>query len=184
MKHLLALSIFSLVLFSCKKSTPPEPAKSQFYVLTPSQTGENVLVFKIGDATHIYSGTPTYFNDNGVKYSLAVSKGVSEGIVIYADNTNYNDGLMLFANINDESQPPNTPIIGKKYHLSTNTHFHSFYYTGQGNDDETYNSNDSLSTITFTRFDDKVIAGTFEFHSKTNNGKEIDLLDGFFDIPR
>lgn len=185
MKYLLVLLIVSQLL-SCKKAkdNPPAPVIDTSSTYWPTQNGANRLVFKKDKSYHIYSGTRTLLSDNGVVSFLIKNPDGTNGIRIMADDKKYDDELTLFVTVVSETNKENIPVIGHRYNLSRNIYDYSVYYTGNGSDDQRFRSNDSLSTITFTRFDDKVIAGTFEFHSVTNKGKTVDLTEGYFDIPR
>lgn len=187
MKQLLVLSVFLTLFFSCKKAKVSEPALPQVYVPTPrvpTQTGENVLSFKIDGVTHIYSGTPSYFNVNGINGFIMQYPDETKGIEIYATSTAYNDRLSLIVNVLSETNQNSIPTIGVKYFLTRNHYSYSYYMPSYGGNESEYMPIDSLSSITFARFDDKVIAGTFEFHSYGNKGKTVDLTEGYFDIPR
>ncbi|MCD6065065.1 MAG: hypothetical protein K0R82_2976 [Flavipsychrobacter sp.] len=106
----------------------------------------------------------------------------SRTVEIYADGTElYRDGIDMHINVTSETA--NIPLTNKKYKISDN---HPYRYS-QYNIDSSYKTywvDSTRSYMIFTRFDNTVGAGTFEYHGFDKNNDTVHITEGFFDIVR
>lgn len=179
MKNVTFIALAFLSILACKKPTndpAKDPEKPQ-----QTQTGADILWCKVNGTPHLYKVKPTTFKDNGVHaYQLKFADS-SVVIEIFANDSKYGDGLDMYINVTGESTK--TPSTNTNYKISDNhPHRYSDYYKSDGSDSYKVDSNSSY--ITFTRFDNTVAAGTFEYHGFNKNNDTVHITDGFFDIVR
>jgi hypothetical protein len=87
--------------------------------------------------------------------------------------------IILYARFSQHSKRADgKPLLGTKYYLDRGGRDRSTYTIPDGG---TFVADTTLSYIMFTRFDDSIVAGTFEFHGQNQNTC-TDITDGFFDV--
>lgn len=155
---------------SCKKKATDKPADS------PTQTGSNVVHYKIRGTAHIISGKGGAFGDQGV--TAGTTSGSTDTFTFLStynrDGYIYDD-LQLFVKTT-------APMLNVQYPVN--------YIKGQSGQSEYYDGTERYyadmqsSYVIFTRYDEAVISGSFYFVGLTVNGKTVTLSDGWFDIQR
>ncbi len=75
------------------------------------------------------------------------------------------------------------PVVGVKYYLaeSIGGSFISEYILTSSEDHPFY-SDTTLSYLIFSKLQDSIVAGTFEFHGINDSNQRVDITKGFFDI--
>ena len=179
LSFILLITLFSLT--ACKKdkkdtdNTPEKPAQTQ--------TGVNILWCKVNGEAHEYRHKKTYMNDNGVNYLIPHFPDGRMAIQVIADDRKYNDMLNLVVNVVSELNMGNIPILNHQYMIVNQPPWrYSYYATGNGNNE--YWVDSTISTMAFTRFDDEVVSGTFEYHGVNDNNDTVHITEGFFDMKR
>jgi hypothetical protein len=162
-RHCIYLLGFALVFAACKKddNTPEIPP--------PTQTGQNVIWCKIDGELQSYSGKINAFRNQGVKATFPF--GAQEVYIKGIDRTkngSYNDIVILASTENMELNKPRKMVTASPGSRSYYEN-HGYYYALDN------------ATITFTKFESTLIAGTFEMHCK-NDSQNIHITEGWFDI--
>jgi hypothetical protein len=179
MKNLLFLAVFILTITGCKKEEDKKPKMP-----APTQTGANVLAFKVNDEVHIYKGKKTYFDDNGVLARITSMIDETFRIEIVADDGKYNDALRMWVQV-PETADVTPPDLNKSYSLSNSTAKSYYDVNANGGPDvNSYVADVTRCMVIFTRFDDKVMAGTFTYYGINEKNETISLTEGVFDIAR
>lgn len=132
-----------------------------------SSSGKNVLGCKVNGQVHLYSGIRTLSNDNGVDYF----NGNTE-ISVDADNSSYNDYMrILFYHLNNLS-------VGTTYYFTNDSISYATYLIGNGSQSYTTGS----GYVKFTRLDNMVAAGIFEYTAYSITGDSVKVTEGRFDV--
>jgi hypothetical protein len=164
---------FSLLLFAnCSKSN------NSNVLPAATQSGQNIVAFTINGAVHIYTGKTIFNNPAGVDFEYIPSLPC---LAIEAINkAKYNDDLGV-------SIAFVLPVIGMNYKIS-NSGCGGSYSSYDNYTDISYPQYiiDTInSTLTFTRFDGLVAAGTFNLITlKDSVHTNTYTIQGFFDISR
>lgn len=179
MKKIAFIALAILSMLACKKPTndpTKDPEKPQ-----QTQTGADILWCRVNGTPQLYKGKPTAIRHNGVHAYKQKYADSSVFIIIRGEDSKYSDGLDMCINVTLEAA--NTPVVNKKYRIADGLpYIYSQYYTI--NDNKAYRVDSNSSHIIFTRFDETVAAGTFEYHGINKDNALIHITEGFFDIVR
>jgi hypothetical protein len=167
---------FFLFSLGCKKTfeEPVVPTKPQ--MPTRTESGANVVAFKLNTIVHIYKGKPTYFHEDGVRFGK-YQVGADLFIKVNADNSKeYKDNISMFIYTLE-------PEIGKEYSFYTSeTSKHYGEYMIGENKNSIFTTRDNSGYIKFSRYDSIVAAGIFGFKAYSPEEKMVEITEGFFDI--
>jgi hypothetical protein len=153
------------VTLGCKKDKMPKPTRD----------GTNKIACKVNGDVVIFSGKCSFMTPLCVSLDIRgfPAPDTTKGISLHAngeDNLSFN----FYLDIED-------PVIGKLYEMT----YHYPYENSFCNLAKVkYYVDTALSSVTFSRFDDKVRAGYFQFVGISKEGNMVQITEGWFDIPR
>jgi hypothetical protein len=162
----LVLALIIVFAAACKK---PDNSK-------PTQWGSNNASFVINGTRHYFKGEKSWGSLNGLYFALIGHPDSSIAFQVMIEDQNEFLLMIVDANIP-------VPVIGKPYVISERyPYVYSFFYT-MPEVNHRYYVDTATSRLTFTRYDDEVVAGTFQFNGKNDSGATISITDGWFDAP-
>jgi hypothetical protein len=172
MKHVLTIIVFTVIAIGCRKKQIDEPEPN--ILPTATQNGANLLACKINGAVHIYSGIPGRIGTNGVSFTKVWGSNNEQYVLISAGDSKYGDQLDI-----DIYEPGWNIQVKNDYKFSNENKVKAkYFYADVFNE---YKTQSNSGYISFTRYDDRVVAGNFSF-KVFNKTDSVKTIEGFFDI--
>lgn len=162
----------AVITSSCKKINPK-----------PTQTGSDTVWFRLNGEEHKYVGKPNAINGWGTyviyPYPDSNSKVGFDMTGIANSHGDYDDRITIFSWL-----PSSGPALNTAYRIVNWVYNdYSFYYYSKLSGSN-YNVDTARSFITFTRFDNNVIAGKFIFYGYDLSNNKVAITESYFDIAR
>lgn len=182
MRNNLFITLLLLTIsLSCKKQEEEKPR------LYPSHAGRNILYCKVNGAEKLYDekgGGLFNVDDLDAYFRKFPDSNVTRPVFyIHCGEGDHDGSFYLCAEVTDAEIESGIPELNVPRKFIKSNFWVASRYNHRTIDHEyDYILDTTRATITFTRYDDKVIAGTFSFEAGYKDSLHVSVTDGFFDI--
>lgn len=172
--------IVCISLFSCSKLSNTIPTITPL----PTEEGKNTFTFKRDGKVHVYKSKFTGpWDEHGFHVGPYKANEKYYVKLTARDGNTWDDHLQILVQMNNETNQFVKPDLNRVYHIADDyPSFYIDYKKGDQEDDTHFLPISEKCTVIFTRYDDSIAAGRFEYHGKNKRGEEISLTEGQFDV--